>query len=141
MTYACGRQFSKYMERFFPVLEMGLKQYQASSTWFRPMPAARLAAAPCPPTPLPAPTFPVLVAGLKQHQAGYCLRPGCLLPCTPPPSYLHPPPLDPGQAPAVSQLACLHPRFNGCDLTKPVGLAAHEGGVAKPPHWMPNPTG
>ena len=29
MTYACGRGFSKYMERFFPVLETGLKQHQA----------------------------------------------------------------------------------------------------------------
>ena len=28
MTYACGRQFSKYMERFFPVLQMGLAQHQ-----------------------------------------------------------------------------------------------------------------
>lgn len=28
MTYACGRQFVKYMERFMPVLEMGLQQHQ-----------------------------------------------------------------------------------------------------------------
>jgi hypothetical protein len=28
MTYACGRQFSKYLERFFPVLQMGLAQHQ-----------------------------------------------------------------------------------------------------------------
>lgn len=28
MTYACGRQFSKYMEHTFPVLELGLKQHQ-----------------------------------------------------------------------------------------------------------------
>lgn len=28
MTYSCGRQFSKYMERFFPVLQMGLAQHQ-----------------------------------------------------------------------------------------------------------------
>ena len=28
LTYACGRQFSKYMEAFFPVLERGLSRYQ-----------------------------------------------------------------------------------------------------------------
>ena len=28
MTYACGRQFSKYMERLYPVLQMGLSQHQ-----------------------------------------------------------------------------------------------------------------
>lgn len=28
MTYACGRQFSKYMEKFFPVLQTGLAQHQ-----------------------------------------------------------------------------------------------------------------
>lgn len=29
MTYACGRQFSKYMERFYPVLQTGLAHHQA----------------------------------------------------------------------------------------------------------------
>ena len=29
LTYACGRSFAKYMERFWPVLDMGLKNYQA----------------------------------------------------------------------------------------------------------------
>ena len=28
MTYACGRQFVGYMDRLFPVLEAGLKQFQ-----------------------------------------------------------------------------------------------------------------
>ncbi|KAL4428164.1 hypothetical protein ABPG75_002253 [Micractinium tetrahymenae] len=28
MTYACGRQFSKYMERFYPVLQTGLAHHQ-----------------------------------------------------------------------------------------------------------------
>ena len=28
LTYACGRQFSKYMERFYPVLQTGLAQHQ-----------------------------------------------------------------------------------------------------------------
>lgn len=28
MTYACGRQFSKYMERFYPVLQTGLARHQ-----------------------------------------------------------------------------------------------------------------
>ena len=29
LTYACGPQFVKYMERFFPVLQMGLTNHQA----------------------------------------------------------------------------------------------------------------
>ena len=29
LTYACGPQFVKYMERFFPVLEMGLTNHKA----------------------------------------------------------------------------------------------------------------
>ena len=28
LTYACGPQFVKYMERFYPILEAGLKNYQ-----------------------------------------------------------------------------------------------------------------
>ena len=28
LTYACGPQFVKYMERFYPILESGLKNYQ-----------------------------------------------------------------------------------------------------------------
>ena len=28
LTYACGPQFVKYMDRFFPVLELGLKNYK-----------------------------------------------------------------------------------------------------------------
>lgn len=28
LTYACGPQFVKYMERFFPTLELGLTNYQ-----------------------------------------------------------------------------------------------------------------
>lgn len=28
LTYACGTQFNKYMERFYPYLELGLKNYQ-----------------------------------------------------------------------------------------------------------------
>ena len=35
LTYACGPQFVKYMERFFPVLQMGLTNHQA-----RPPPLA-----------------------------------------------------------------------------------------------------
>ena len=31
LTYATGRQFIKYMERFFPVLEQGLTNHQARS--------------------------------------------------------------------------------------------------------------
>ena len=31
LTYACGPQFVKYMERFFPVLEMGLTKHKARS--------------------------------------------------------------------------------------------------------------
>lgn len=31
MTYACGRQFIKYMEKFLPVLEMGLSQHQVGA--------------------------------------------------------------------------------------------------------------
>lgn len=27
LTYACGAQFSKYMQSFYPVLEMGLQQH------------------------------------------------------------------------------------------------------------------
>jgi importin subunit beta-1 len=27
LTYACGAQFSKYMQTFYPVLEMGLQQH------------------------------------------------------------------------------------------------------------------
>ena len=34
LTYACGPQFVKYMERFFPVLQMGLTNHQARHcTW------------------------------------------------------------------------------------------------------------
>jgi len=29
LTYACGPQFVKYLERFFPVLEMGLANHKA----------------------------------------------------------------------------------------------------------------
>jgi importin subunit beta-1 len=28
LTYACGTQFNKYMERFYPILEKGLTNYQ-----------------------------------------------------------------------------------------------------------------
>lgn len=28
MTYACGKQFVKYMDSFLPVLEMGLQHHQ-----------------------------------------------------------------------------------------------------------------
>lgn len=28
MTYSCGRQFSKYMHSFFPVLQRGLAHHQ-----------------------------------------------------------------------------------------------------------------
>lgn len=31
MTYACGRQFSKYMERFYPVLQTGLAHHQVGA--------------------------------------------------------------------------------------------------------------
>ena len=31
LTYACGAQFSKYMERFFPYLQLGLKNYKVTS--------------------------------------------------------------------------------------------------------------
>ena len=27
LTYACGAQFSKYMQSFYPILEIGLKQH------------------------------------------------------------------------------------------------------------------
>ena len=30
LTYACGPQFSKYMQSFYPVLEMGLQQHLVS---------------------------------------------------------------------------------------------------------------
>ena len=39
LTYACGPQFVKYMERFFPVLQMGLTNHQARP----PPPPAALA--------------------------------------------------------------------------------------------------
>ena len=31
LTYACGTQFNKYMERFYPYLELGLKNYQVGT--------------------------------------------------------------------------------------------------------------
>ena len=31
LTYVSGRQFVKYMERFFPILEMGLSNHQVRS--------------------------------------------------------------------------------------------------------------
>lgn len=44
LTYACGQQFSKYMQMFYPVLEMGLQQHLVS--W----PASKLPE-PCFPAP------------------------------------------------------------------------------------------
>lgn len=44
MTYACGRQFVKYMDKFLPVLEMGLSHHRVCRTnrsplhSFTPMP-------------------------------------------------------------------------------------------------------
>lgn len=30
LTYACGAQFSKYMQSFYPILEIGLQQHLVS---------------------------------------------------------------------------------------------------------------
>ena len=34
LTYACGTQFNKYMERFYPYLELGLKNYQVGTLYY-----------------------------------------------------------------------------------------------------------
>ena len=46
LTYACGPQFSKYMQSFYPVLEMGLQQHLVSCSLCA-SPAARMQAALC----------------------------------------------------------------------------------------------
>ena len=34
LTYACGAQFSKYMERFYPYLQRGLQNYKVSERYW-----------------------------------------------------------------------------------------------------------